>query len=74
MGLLKNCFNKNLVQAGLKRKANDANENFSVMKAKGVDKLHVVVSGDLKEVNLPEEVFDFNSVSCHCDIIPKYSY
>ena len=51
-GLLKNCFNKNLVQAGLKRKANDANEKFSVMKAKEVDKLHVVVSGDLEEVNL----------------------
>ena len=69
MGRLKNCFNENLVQAGLKRKANDANKKFSVKKAKGVDKLHVVLSGDLEEVNLPEEVFNFNSVSVHCDII-----
>ena len=68
-GLLKNGFNKNLVQAGLKRKANDANKKFSVKKAKGVDKLHVVLSDDLEEVNLPEEVFNFNSVSVHCDII-----
>ena len=38
-------------------------------KAKGVDKLHVVVSGDQEEVNLPKEAFNFNSVSFHCDII-----
>ena len=68
-GLLKNCFNENLVQAGLKRKANDANKKFSVKKAKGVDKLHVVLSGDLEEVNLPKEAFNFNSVSFHCDNI-----
>ena len=60
-GLLNNCFNKNLVQTGLKCKANDANEKFSVKKAKGVDKLHMEVSGDLEEVNLPKEAFNFNS-------------
>lgn len=42
-GLLKNCFNKNSVQSGLKCKANEANEKFSVKKAKGVNKLHVEV-------------------------------
>ena len=68
-GLLKNCFKKNLFQAELKGKANDANEKFSVKKAKGVDKLHMDVSGDLEEVNLPKEAFNFNSVSSHCDNI-----
>ena len=38
-------------------------------KVKGVDKLHVEVFGDLQEVNLLKEAFNFNSVSFHCDII-----
>ena len=51
----------------MKRKANDVNEKFSVKKAKGVDKLHVVVSEE--EGHIPEEVFNFDSVGFHCDII-----
>ena len=38
-------------------------------KAKGVNKIHVEVSGDLEEVILPKEAFNFNSVGFHCDII-----
>ena len=37
-------------------------------KAKGVNKLHVEVAGDLEEVILPKEVFNFDCVSFHCDI------